>query len=176
MKRTIPTNNDYRFDIDMSKAKIQIDDNVFHPSELPCVEMFNSILDAKIEIKNQEKFLKTGNLFIEYQIQINGNTKPSGIQTTQANWWMMKAGFSVLFFPTKFLRYCFQYREILELDIKDNSYEKNYIGYGLILPVNRLQDLLKKYDKYFKENRLKKVRREIQLKKDINNFSNNFNF
>ena len=42
----------------------------------------------RIEVKDDQMAANTGNLFIEYaQSDGHGGSKPSGINTTKANWW-----------------------------------------------------------------------------------------
>lgn len=155
-------NQDKYFDVDLSQIDASIDDKkFFHPDEEFCVKMLNDILGSKIEIKNQDRALTTGNLFIEYQVEVNGIVQPSGISTSKAEWWMMKVGETCQLYPISFLRYIFDNREDLDLNIKDNGYQKNYVGYGLILPLNKVQELLVKYKTYQQQESLKRIRKEL---------------
>jgi|TARA_R100000479_G_scaffold42169_1_gene19051 hypothetical protein len=60
---------DFRYDLEVGQVAEKLLANIFK--------------NKTIEVKNDLKALKTGNLFIEY----HSRGKPSGISTTQAEYW-----------------------------------------------------------------------------------------
>lgn len=160
----IEQNQDNRFDIDLSQTGIELDlHGVNSPEyEIPCLEMLQSILTSTIEIKHHTRTLDTGNLFIEYQVKRKGILVPSGILTTQAEWWMLMIGENTCqFYKTSFFKYLYEHRLVLDIETKDNSYEKDYIGYGLIIPLTRIKELLNRYKTSQQEKRLKEIRDKL---------------
>lgn len=160
----IEQNQDSRYDIDLSTTGIELDMNgVNSPEyEIPCLEMLQSILTSTIEIKHHTKTLHTGNLFIEYQVKRKGILGNTGILTTQAEWWMLMIGENTCqFYKTSFFKYLYEHRLELEIETKDNSYEKDYIGYGLIIPLTRIKELLNKYKTSQQEKTLKEIRKKL---------------
>lgn len=60
----------------------------------------------KIEVKDDEKCSKTGNIAVEFaQSDGRGGEKPSGIQVTKSDWWATRIGtFAWLLVPTESMR------------------------------------------------------------------------
>lgn len=66
-------NSDFRFDLEFGKID---GESWFH----------KLVTDKKIEVKSDRKTEETGNIYIEYE----SRGKPSGIKTTQADYWVYK--------------------------------------------------------------------------------------
>ena len=87
-------NNDKRFDIDLSYGQI---------FEKKVADMLQN---SKIEVKTERNMWhKTGNIVIEFE----SRGRPSGIASTEAEYWFHNLAFSgeivlTLVFPTKILR------------------------------------------------------------------------
>jgi hypothetical protein len=72
---TLETNNDKRFDLDLERGKVGEDTH-------------NAFLVGKHEVKTDSMTVKTGNFYIETK-QYNENFEAlSGINTTEAEWWV----------------------------------------------------------------------------------------
>ena len=164
----IKQNEDYRYDINLKDSGIEIDMNGTwdKKSEQPCLKMLQYILNSKIEIKLHTKSLSTGNLFIEHHIQKKDVQEPSGILVTESDWWMFVIGdSSCQFYETRFLKYLYENRLVFGIDTKDNGYEQKYIGYGLIVPLTRIKELLNYWMEYQQEISLKKIREKLYTNK-----------
>jgi hypothetical protein len=66
------------FDIDMEWGK---------QGELFVTDLQAAIKSSSIEVKNDAKFSRTGNVFVEYRCQRRDGWNPSGIATTRADFW-----------------------------------------------------------------------------------------
>ena len=66
-------NSDFRYDLEYGIVE---GETWFH----------NLLSNSKIEVKSDRKTQETGNVYIEYEIR----GKPSGIRTTQAQYWVYK--------------------------------------------------------------------------------------
>jgi hypothetical protein len=145
-------NNDEKFDFSLREFKIKFPtDGVYHPAELNAYEILQKIVDGKVEIKDHNKSMDTGNLFIEFKIDNKGDGKlvQSGLRTTEADYWLFNIGTGLIIVETNFLKHCFNNRKIFGLRTADNSkYETNHIGYGLLIPISRLTTLLKIYQDF----------------------------
>ena len=68
-------NNDFRYDLEFGVVE---GETWFH----------NIVSNSKIEVKTDRMTESTGNVYIEYE----SRGKPSGIKTTQADYWVYKVG------------------------------------------------------------------------------------
>jgi hypothetical protein len=66
------------FDIDIEWGK---------QGELFVTDLLAAIKTGSIEVKNDAKFERTGNVFVEYRCQRRDGWQPSGIATTKAEFW-----------------------------------------------------------------------------------------
>lgn len=158
----VKMNNDYKFDVDLSQLKVEIDNkDVHHLDEIPSINLLNKILSGKIEMKNHDTATQYGNLFIEFIIRKNNKFEFSGLSTTKADFWLFTIKDMAYFYPTEFLRYLKKNRKYLGLEVKNNDYELNYIGYGLIVPIAMIIDLYNKWTKHKQEISLKEIRKTL---------------
>lgn len=138
-------NDDYRYDVDLSQLNAQVEDsNPFSTRELPSINLFNKILRSKLEMKSHMQTLKTGNLFIEFQIDNKGDgvLVPSGISTSEADMWFLNIGDMALFLTDEFLKWIFANQDKYELKPKTNEKTADdHIGHGLIIPFIRILEL-----------------------------------
>lgn len=161
-KNIIKMNDDDKFDVDLSQSMVQVDDtDLFHPDETPSINLLNRILGGKIEIKNHDTATHYGNLFIEYKILKDGVFKWSGLSTTKADFWLFTIKDMAYFYPTEFLKYMFKNKKTLGLKIKNNDYETNYIGYGLIVPIARVIELHNNWTQHKQTISLQNVRKTL---------------
>lgn len=64
-----------------------IDARVGRQGELFCLDVANGIRDGSIEVKTDERAADTGRVYVEYECFRRGRWEPSGIKTTQAEFW-----------------------------------------------------------------------------------------
>jgi hypothetical protein len=163
-------NDDYRYDVDMAQMDWQVEDsNPFSTRELPSINLFNLIIKGKIEMKSHMQTLKTGNLFIEYQIDNKGDgvLVPSGLSKSEANFWFLNIGDMGLFLSDEFLQWIFKHQDRLEIETKTNEKTADdHIGHGLIIPFYRILELQIEYYQQIEAAATQKRVRELM-------FSNN---
>lgn len=164
-------NNDYRFDLDFALMGWQIEASKPNPKfpdlarEQPSIDLLNQILRSKVEMKSHNQTLRTGNLFIEWEIDNKGNGKfvPSGLSKSEAGFWFLNIGDMGLFLSDEFLKWMFENKEKLELETKTNhKTAEDHIGHGLIVPFWKLVLLQIDYQSHLTQVRI----REIMLNKN----------
>lgn len=152
-------NDDYRYDVDLSKAGIKVDENnLFSKKEQSSVNALNKVLSTTVELKSCDN--ARYNLFIEFDCTKRDGIKyPSGIATTEAHIWRINVGELVFEFPTHFLKWIYAKR--VELEIKESPIinKTDLDVTGILLPVS---DLLPLYSRYkqsqeFLNKRLKEL-------------------
>jgi hypothetical protein len=144
-------NNDEKFDFSLAEFNIKFPtDGVHHPDELNAYKILQKLVDGTIEIKDHNKAMDTGNLFIEFKIDKKGDgvIKGSGLRTTKADYWLFNIGTGLIITETNFLKYCFNNRKKFSLRVTSNSYESNHIGYGFLIPISRINSLLNVYENF----------------------------
>jgi hypothetical protein len=90
---TLETHNGPKFDIDFERGKVGEDSH-------------KEFLVGKHEVKTDYRTIETGNVYIEYN-QLNGNGyKPSGIEVTEADFWVQASpkGTGGIYIRTDILR------------------------------------------------------------------------
>jgi len=144
---TIEMNDDYRFDVDLSKAGIKVDDNnLFSTKEKSSVDALNKVLSTTVELKSNDNAIY--NLFIEFNCtKRDGITYPSGIATTEAHIWRINVGELVYEFPTHFLKWIYLKKE--ELDIKTSPIVNvtDLQVTGMLVPASNILNLYHQYKK-----------------------------
>ena len=152
-------NDDYRFDVDLSKAGIKVDENnLFSTKEKSSVNALNKVLSTTIELKSCDN--ARYNLFIEFNCTKRDNiTYPSGIASTEADIWRINVGELVFEFPTHFLKWIYEKREELEIKESPIINKTDLDVTGMLVPV---ADILPLYSKYkqsqeFLQKRLKEL-------------------
>jgi hypothetical protein len=156
---TIEMNDDYRYDVDLSKAGIKVDENnLFSKKEQSSVNALNKVLSTTIELKSCDN--ARYNLFIEFNCTKRDKiTYPSGIASTEADIWRINVGELVFEFPTHFLKWIYKNR--VELEIKESPIinKTDLDVTGMLVPV---ADILPLYNRYkqsqeFLNKRLKEL-------------------
>lgn len=146
MKLTLNNTDTHDYEL---PVKFEVDYSQLHSSsEKPSFEMVIAILNGKIELKNHDRAMTSNNFYIEYKIQkkgINDKFTPSGLSTTQADYWGFNIGESITFIDTNFLRWCLVNINKLRLKTVPSDTHDTNIGYGMIIPINRYTDLQKQY-------------------------------
>jgi len=159
----IQMNDNKYYDVDLAKLEMQIDTNTkFSETEMPSLLLLNRILESKIEMKSHMQTLKTGNLFIEFEIDNKGDgfLVPSGLSTTHSDFYFLNIDEMGLFLPVTFLKYAFTNRNNFKpkLDIKNNEKTADdHIGHGLIIPMYRLQEIYNSFVTFKEKLRLKEL-------------------
>lgn len=108
-------NNDFRFDLRVGQ--------VFE-------KQLDELLGKHIEVKRDFKAVETGNIFIEYE----SRNKPSGISTSQAEWWCVWLSNShlILIETRKLKEICRKYlRSSRDVRGGDSNTSK-----GILLPID----------------------------------------
>lgn len=78
-------NNDFRYDLSIGQLKEK--------------ELNEVLSNSKIEVKYDLRALETGNVFVEYE----SRGSPSGIATTESEWYCFAIGYTFHFIKTKVL-------------------------------------------------------------------------
>lgn len=156
-------NNDYRYDVDLSQAKIKVEDNnLFSIKEKSSVDALNKVLSTTVELKSNDNAIY--NLFIEFNCtKRDGITYPSGIASTEAQIWRINVGELVFEFPTDFLKWIYLKRA--ELGIKESPIinKTDLDVMGMLVPAS---DILNLYHQYKKSNEyLQKRLKELGIRK-----------
>jgi hypothetical protein len=113
--------------------------------------------------------LKTGNLFIEYQIDNKGDgvLVPSGLSKSEANFWFLNIGDMGLFLSDDFLQWIFKHQDKLQIETKTNEKTAvDHIGHGLIIPFNRILELQIDYYRQIEAAAVQLRLRELNLRKN----------
>jgi hypothetical protein len=146
----LKTNDDYKYDVDLSQMNYQIEPSAPNPRfpdlarEQPSIDLLNRILSSKVEMKSHNQTLKTGNLFIEWQIDNKGDgvLVPSGLSKSEAGIWFLNIGDMALTLTDEFLKWIFTHRDKYEIETKTNEKTADdHIGHGLIIPWQRTLEL-----------------------------------
>lgn len=78
------------------QPNFDIDAAVGRQGELFCRDIAKGIADGSVEVKTDQRVLSTGNVYVEYECVRGGQWLPSGIQTTQAEFWAFSLDNTVL--------------------------------------------------------------------------------
>lgn len=110
-------NNDFRYDLKVGQVAEK--------------ELASILSGKKIEVKNDLQAHKTGNIFLEYE----SRNKPSGIATSQADFYCIKIKETLILIPTLKLKELCRKHIGTTRDIKggDSNTSK-----GVLLPINEL--------------------------------------
>jgi len=96
MKAKTITGYEPRFDVDLKRGKV---------GEDKVLDTIDAITESRIEIKTDYGVWKTGNLFIEFEKQNrDGDWVPSGIESTEADYWAFAFKDGAIFVETSRLR------------------------------------------------------------------------
>lgn len=74
------------------EPNFDIDAAVGRQGELLCSDIAAGIRDGSVEVKTDERALATGRVYVEYECFRLGEWRPSGIQTTSAEFWAIALG------------------------------------------------------------------------------------
>ena len=110
-------NNDFKYDLQVGQVKEKQLDAIFE--------------NAKIEVKYDLQALTTGNVFVEYE----SRNKPSGISTTQADYYCFVFGDTWHLIKTTLLKE--RCREYLNTKRDKKGGDMN-TSKGILLPINKL--------------------------------------
>lgn len=78
------------------EPRFDIDAAVGHQGELFTQNIAAGLADGSVEVKTDERAVATGNVYVEYACYRRGEWRPSGVQTTQAEFWAFVVGGRVL--------------------------------------------------------------------------------
>lgn len=159
----IEMNDDYRYDVDLSKADIKVDDeNLFSSRERSSVDALNKVLTTTVELKSCDN--AKYNLFIEYTCtKRDGITYASGIATTEAHIWRVNVGELVFEFPTRFLKWIHNNRATLDIKESDIINKTDLDVRGILLPAS---DILTLYNQYKNSEEFRRYRISLITKKN----------
>ncbi len=110
-------NNDFKFDLKVGQTKE--------------IELGNILNDKTIEVKFDLKALETNNVYVEYQ----SRNKPSGISTTNSDYYCFAFGDTFHLIETKSLKE--KCRKYLNTN-RDKLGGDNNTSKGILLPINEL--------------------------------------
>ena len=149
-------NNDCKFDIDLAQhGRIEISRQGMHSAQYESVsiELLERLLNAKVEMKSNDTGMKTGNIFVEYQIQpkYTNEWQDSGIRTSEADFYVLNMGSSLLCYELDFLKFCYDKRERFKIpyDVTNNVHVYggvDYLGKGMLLKMANIHNWLKFYE------------------------------
>ena len=144
--KLLEMNDNGDYDLDMAQTNIQVNEkNLFHKKEKSSIKSLNRLFSCLVELKSMDKTVLT--FFIEYQIDVNGKIKDSGILTTKSDLYRITIDELVFEVPTQFLKWIYFKHESLDINKGTvlSSTSNNYIGYGIYIPVSRLLELYQTY-------------------------------
>lgn len=125
------------FDIDLDFSENE---------EAALVELLNAIAGGRqtMEVKAERKALRTGNVFIEFAQTPQGQPeKPSGIQTTKADWYAIVIGPTRILVPSDYLRYAARkYGRDHPKSVKPGGLDGDNPTRGVAIPLNDLVRLV----------------------------------
>jgi hypothetical protein len=110
-------NNDFKFDLKVGQTKE--------------IELGNILNDKTIEVKFDLKALETNNVYVEYK----SRNKPSGISTTNSDYYCFAFGDTFHLIETKSLKE--KCRKYLNTN-RDKLGGDNNTSKGILLPINEL--------------------------------------
>lgn len=141
--RILETNDDYKFDVDLSQLDAIIDDVVlFDEKERTSFTALNKLITSKVELKSQDR--SKNYIWLEYAIEVDGITKDSGISTSEAPVYRITIGQIVLEFPSDYLKWLVLKRK--ELDIPEcRNRNNNHNGFGINIPLSQILHYQKSY-------------------------------
>lgn len=149
-------NGDCKFDIDLAQnGRNEISREGMHSKhyESISIELLEKILNAKIELKNNDTCMVTGNIFVEFQIQpkYTNDWEDSGIRTSEADYYFFNTGVAAYLLPLDFLKFCYDRRERFKIPITTNNVRVyggvDYLGKGMLLKMSNIQNWLGFYHK-----------------------------
>lgn len=141
--KILNTNDDYRFDVDLSQLDCMVDEqNLFHKKERTSFQSLNRLITNKVELKSQDK--SKNFIWLEYAIEVNGKLMDSGISISEAKVYRITIDQIVLEFPSNFLKWLVLKREQLDIPECKNRAE-NYIGHGINIPLSQILHYQKDY-------------------------------
>lgn len=161
-------NHDYRYDVDMSEAQIQFNEDDTITTERISVRNWNMVISSRLEFKHDAGSIRTGNIYVEYEIEYksNGDKKPSGLATTKSDYMLFDFEFSTLIINTFMLKHILNKKEYYidkyGVTIRDTQNEKNRaeknITHGLVIPLSSYFQI--EFD-YHSEQRIQNARKNI---------------
>lgn len=149
---TINDNGDY--DVMIVDNVFQIDINTCNDrSELGAIYNFNSLHKAGSKIEFKAMDVTKFTFFIEYKIDRKGNGEfeDSGIVKTISDYYWISIGDDIDYIlRTPFLKWLFKYRKELKLEEGKvlPTTSRNWIGYGIYVPVDCIYEYQKMYKDY----------------------------
>jgi hypothetical protein len=147
-------NGDCKFDIDLAQhERIEISRQGMHSAayETISINLLEKILNSKIEMKNNDTCMDTGNLFIEFEIQpkYSNDWQDSGIRTSECDYYFFNTGTGALFLELGFLKFCYDKRERFKIPITTNRIKVyggvDWIGKGMLLKMGNIPYWLEFY-------------------------------
>jgi len=119
-----------RFDFDVRRGQV---------GEEYVGTLLEAIASGSIEVKTDYGSHITGNLYVEYQqTSQDGTVRPSGISTTQAEWWAFAFKDGAIFVETSRLKHlCRSYYQQGRIGERPGSAESNGTK-GILLPLQAL--------------------------------------
>ena len=144
--KLLEMNDNGDFDLDMSQTNLKVDEKtIWHKKEKSSIKSLNKLLSCLVELKSMDKTLFT--FFIEYQIEVNGQIKDSGILTTKSDLYRITIDELVFEVPTLLLKWIYSKHDSLNINKGKvlQTTSTNYIGYGIYIPVSRLLELYHAY-------------------------------
>jgi len=144
MKAKTVTGYEPRFDIDLKRGKV---------GEEKALDILDALSESRIEVKTDYGVWKTGNFYIEYEKQDRkGDWVPSGITTTEADYWAFAFKDGAIFVETSRLKQLTA-KHIEEGNIGFRPGNSNSAGSrGVKLPLNNLTDVITSFGDDREEN------------------------
>jgi hypothetical protein len=156
----IEQNNNADCDFDLSQGDIQLSkEGTWDPMEFDTINLLQSILDGKIELKHHDTAMTTGNILVEYQQRKPGDTKKvkSGLSITKADFYFFNIGTAGLFLKVDFIKWVGRNNEIFKITMgKENKQQVgDMIGTFMLIPIKQIPHLLGKYEELVLKRPLK---------------------
>ncbi len=100
------------------------------------IETLRSLGNGKVEVKTDRRAEQTGNVYIEYEC----NGCPSGLKTSDADWWAFVLGNRVVFIPSQELRELANHYAQMPARRKEQT-RGTHTTKGIVIPIERLVEV-----------------------------------
>lgn len=156
----IEQNNNADFDFDLSQSGIKLSKKgTWDVIEYDTINLLQSILDGKVELKHHDAAMSTGNILVEYQQKKYGETEiiPSGLSITKADYYFFNIGTSGLFLKVDFIKWIGRRHKTfkIKMGVENNHKVGNYLGTFMLIPIYQIPHMLGKYEELVLQKTLK---------------------
>lgn len=156
----IEQNNNADFDFDLSQGNVQLSkEGTWDVMEYDTINLLQSIVNGKIELKHHDAAMVTGNILVEYQQRKPGQTEniPSGLSITKADFYFFNIGTTGLFLKVDFIKWIGRRhkRFKIKMGVENKQQTGDNIGTFMLIPIYQIPHMLGKYEELVLKRPLK---------------------